>query len=238
MIVIFRVNKLQFLVFTLTITAAFSAAHALEENTYCFNKSVNLHEARASLGLLLLPKDTVEEDIPNNCLDIITSVDRGKLFEKYLSKRYALLRDAKSSDNLRTQCRLDLRTTKKMKSESMTFKIGEQNKFNNADTRGSNVSVTEILLGSGIPGEIEVGSEKLKVTCQLAGVDKANLIFSFSDKKNITASTQVQLKKEEWQNIASVVKDLNQQSKIIGIPETEITKSEENTEIVYELQFK
>jgi hypothetical protein len=46
------------------------------------------------------------------------------------------------------------------------------------------------------------------------------------------------LKKGEWANIASVLKDLSEKKKSIEIPQSEINQIRSKTEIEYELQFK
>jgi hypothetical protein len=96
----------------------------------------------------------------------------------------------------------------------------------------------ELLLGAGKNGEIGIGEQNLKVICQPFGNDTANLIFSYSEIKKTAVNSQVMVKKGEWLNIASVVKDLNDKTKTLGIPQTEISQTTEKNETLYELQFK
>ncbi|MDD4973215.1 MAG: hypothetical protein PHY93_02640 [Bacteriovorax sp.] len=211
-----------------------------------------MRDVYKSLKILLLPRDIVEFRDEDSCIDIVTSLDRGKLFEKYLSKRYSLKRDAGVSDRIEAEklplnendCRLDLKTTKKTKIDTSNFKIGEKNVLNKGETANRSVNIMELLLGAGINGEIGIGEENLKVICQPFGSDSANLIFSYSEIKKtivnsqVLVSSQVIVKKGEWLNIASVLKDLNDKTKTLGIPQTEISQTTEKNETVYELQFK
>lgn len=194
-----------------------------------------MRNVRSSLDILLLPKDIITLDPTENCLDIITSGDRGKLFEKYLSKRYDLKRGTKE---IVPDCHLELKTTKKSKFQSTTLQIGEKNALSKTDSTSDSVSSMNFLIGSGFSGELEVEPRKLKVTCQLIGTESASLVFSFSEKNSVSASSQVQVKKGEWLNIASVVKDLNDKTQTIGMPQSEMGQSSGSSEIVYELQFK
>lgn len=235
-IAIYRVNSLIFLcLFFLSLEA-----RSQDMRSYCFDRSVNLREAHQSLKILLLPKDIVDQRIEDNCLDLITSSDRGNLFEKFLSKRYDLKKDPQGEAQAAgpKECRLDLKTTKKSKKESSTFKFGEKNAINSAVATMDSISIMEMLLGTDLPGEFEAGDEKLKVTCRLIGSSDASLMFSYSDKNKASVNTQVQLKKGEWLNVASVIKELNDKNKMIGIPQTEISESKGNAETIYELQFK
>lgn len=220
MTVIYRANSF----FLLLQLIFFSQAQAQEISSFCFEHSVSLQAAHQSLGILILPKDIVAQRIEDSCLDIITSPDRGKLFEKYLSKRYDLKKDPGGDvGNGPSECRLDLKTTKKLKVESSDL---------------NSVSIMEMLLGAGLPGEFEAGDDKLKITCQLIGAASASLNFSYTEKSKSSVSTQVVVKRGEWLNVASVIKDLSDKNKTIGIPQIEINQSTGKIETVYELQFK
>lgn len=233
---IYKVNSLIFLF----VVILFSEASSQDMSTYCFDRSVSLSEVHQSLKILLLPKDIVDQRPEDNCLDITLSTDREKLFEKYLGRRYDLKKDPRGEvqNSGGSECRLDLKTTQKTKVESSTLKLGEKNIIASGAASKDSISIMEMLIGAGFPGEFEVGDEKLKVTCQLTGADRASLMFSYSDKNKASVNTQVQLKKGEWLNIASVIKELADKSKTFGIPQSEVSESTGKTETVYELQFK
>lgn len=225
------------------------AQTSTEINPYCFDRSVNLREVHRSLKFLLLPKDIVEFRIEENCLDIVTSPERGKLFEKYLAKRYDLKKDTSTAGRISEvenenvtnkgfDCHLDLKTTRKSKVETSNFKMGEKNILNKGETVSSSVSRMELLLGAGKSGELSVGEESLKVSCQLIGIDSANLIFSYTEKNKASVNTEVLVKKGEWLNIASVLKELNDKTKTLGIPQAEVSHATGKIETIYELQFK
>lgn len=233
--VIYRANSF----FLLLQLVFFSQAQAQEISSFCFEHSVSLQAAHQSLGILVLPKDIVAQRIEDNCLDIITSPDRGKLFEKYLSKRYDLKKDPGGDvGNGPSECRLDLKTTKKLKVESSDLKLGEKNALNDNVAIRNSVSIMEMLLGAGLPGEFEAGDDKLKISCQLIGAASASLNFSYTEKSKSSVSTQVVVKRGEWLNVASVIKDLSDKTKTIGVPQIEINQSTGKIETVYELQFK
>ncbi len=243
---IYKVNS----IILILLSILFSEARSQEMSSYCFDRSVSLREVQQSLSLLLLPKDIVERRVEDNCLDIFLSTDRVKLFEKFLSKRYDLKKDPRSESESKgktdessglgndTKCRLDLRTTKKTKVDSSNLKLGEKNVLNSSATTSDSVSIMEMLLGPGQPGELEAGDEKLKVTCRPLGTGEASLIFSYSDKNKASVNSHVQLKKGEWLNIASVIKELADQNKTIGVPQTEVSESTGKIETIYELKFK
>lgn len=237
-IAIYRANSLLLIFFS----TFFFQAHAQEMNSYCFQRSVSLKEVHQSLSLLLLPKDIVEFRVEENCLDLIVSVDRAKLFEKYLAKRYDLKKDAGDGTSGtavgQTECRLDLKTTKKTKVESSNLKLGEKTVLNADVVTKDSVSIMEMLLGADFPSEFEAGDEKFKITCHLIGTESANLIFSYTEKEKAKVSTQFLLKKGEWLNVASVKKDLAEKNKTLGAPQTEISQSIGKVETLYELQFK
>ncbi len=209
-------------------------------NTYCFGKEVHLIDVKKSLNLLLLPKDNVLLRSDDNCIDISTSVDRGNLFEKYLSKRYDLKTEVRTKREIdkSEECHLNFKTTEKSKIEKSQFKIGEKNLINQNESFKSLSNTMEILLGPGQQGEIAAGEVLLKVICQLIGNDSAQLQFSFTSKTQALVKSEVQLKKGEWVNIASVLKELNEKNQNLGIPQTEFNQISGKVETIYEMQFK
>jgi hypothetical protein len=233
-IAIYRVSSLFFLLASLFSVATAQTPGDL--NSYCFDKNVNLRDVHNSLKILLLPKDIVEIRDEDGCLDIVTSLDRGKLFEKEPTSPERVQTDRLPLNEI--DCRLDFKTTKKTKIDTSHFKIGEKNFLNKGESANQSVSTMELLLGAGKNGEIGIGEQNLKVICQPFGNDTANLIFSYSEIKKTAVNSQVMVKKGEWLNIASVVKDLNDKTKTLGIPQTEISQTTEKNETLYELQFK
>jgi hypothetical protein len=208
--------------------------------TFCFGKEVHLSEVKQSLNLLLIPKDNVLLRADDNCIDIATSVNRGNLFEKYLSKRYDLIKEVRTKREIdkREECRLNLKTTEKSKIEKSQLKIGEKNLINLNESLKSVSNTMEILLGPSQQGELSVGEVALKVICQLIGNDSAQLQFSFTSRNQALVKSEVQLKKGEWLNIASVLNELNEKNQNLGIPQTEFNQTNGKSEIIYEMQFK
>ena len=169
-------------------------------------------------------------------MDIATSSDRGKLFEKFLGKRYDLKREI--SEIKAQDCRLDLKTTKSIKIDTSRFKAGEKNLINKGEASSKITSVMELLLGEGLPGEISVGLNQFKIICRLIGKESANLVISYAEKNQGNLNSEILVKKGEWTNIGSAVKELEDKVKTQGIPQTEIIQTKEKDEIVYELQLK
>lgn len=209
-------------------------------HSFCFDKTTNLNKVNQSLNFLLLPRDIVEQRPEDNCLDIITLPDRANLFEKFLSKRYDLKHEVthESTKVGASSCRLDFKTTNQSKVDVNDFKIGQKNTLRSSETNNRNSSTMELLLGFGNDGDLEVASVKLKVKCQIINDEKANLIFSFNEKNKGSLSTEITANKNEWINVGSVVKDLNEKNKTLGIPQTELNESKRQMETVYELQWK
>ncbi|MDO9183518.1 MAG: hypothetical protein Q7U04_13975 [Bacteriovorax sp.] len=236
MIAIYKVSSF-YILFHALLSLAMAETSA-DLNSYCFEKNVNLQDVHQSLKVLLLPRDIVELRPDDGCLDIFTSLDRGKLFEKYLTKRYDLKNEITNASKKEVGCSLDLRITKKIKVDTNTFKLGERNVLSSTNSTSQSVNSMELLVGVGMESEIGVGEEKLKVKCDLIENDKANLTFSYSETDKANIKTQVIIHKNEWINLASVLKDLNGQVKIIGLSQTEISQSAGINETIYELQFK
>jgi len=117
-------------------------------------------------------------------------------------------------------------------------KVGVKNSVKKSEQTSLNSSTIEFVVGQGIAGELEAGTEKLKVLCRLIGADKASLQFSFYDRGKGGTASEYLLKRGEWLNLGSVIKDLNEKNKTLGIPQTEISTTTGKSEIQYDLQIK
>lgn len=233
---IYRLSKLIFTSSLLILCASVFAQTDL--NTFCFEDDVRLSSVQQSISFLLLPRDTVNLREEDHCIDIVASVDRGKLFEKFLAGRYNLKRARESAPAELEHCTLSLKTTVKNKNDTDSVKVGEKNSLKKSEQTSVSTSLMEFVFGQGITGEVEAGAEKLKVLCRLIGSDKANLQFSFYEKGKGGVASEYLLKRGEWLNLGSVLKDLNEKNKTLGIPQTEMTTTTGKTETQYDLQIK
>ena len=242
---IYKLNSL--LLFIYLVSSSIAYAEASEDmNSYCFGGAVSLAQVKRNLSVLLLPKDIVELREEDHCIDIVSSPDRAKLFEKYLSKRYDLKQDVKTSFSESSKevlpnnsCTVEFKTTKKIKKDEKTFKIGSKNGLKDSEQTSTETSTMDLLLGAGVEGELSATPDSLNIICRpVLGGERANLIFSFVQKDKAKVKTEVLVGRGEWLNVASVVKELNDKLKTIGIPQTEVgsTAGFENT--IYEIRYK
>ena len=215
-------------------------------NSYCFGAAVNLAQVKRNLSVLLLPKDIVEIREEDHCIDIVSTPDRAKLFEKYLSKRYDLKHDVKTSFSESSKevlpnnsCTVEFKTTKKIKKEVKTFKVGSKNGLKDSEQTSTETSTMDLLLGAGVEGELSATPDSLNIICRpVVGSERANLIFSFAQKDKAKVKTEVLVGRGEWLNVASVVKELNDKLKTIGIPQTEVGSTEGFENTIYEIRYK
>ena len=243
---IYKLNSLILFLFLVFSSVAFAQTNA-DMYSYCFGPSVDLNQVKRSLSILLLPKDIVELREEDHCIDIVCSPDRANLFEKYLSKRYDLKKDLKSgfaetsSKEVlpNNSCTVEFKTTKKVKKEVKSFKVGSKNSIKDSEETSTETSSMDLVLGAGLEGEISATPDSLNVICHpLEGGDRANLVFSFAQKDKAKVKTEVLVGKGEWLNVASVVKDLNDKLKTLGIPQTELTTTSGAENTIYEIRYK
>lgn len=231
------------LISSLFILSFLSSSFAAEDLVgFCFERTVNLNEAQQSLSFLLLPREKVFPRKADNCFDVLTSPDRSKLLEKFLSRRYNLIAEtgvsAPGSDLQDMQCRLELTTTRIKKVEVKDFQAGQGLRAAVGTKDVKEVSATELLLGFGRPGSIDLDGRSLQVECVKGATGIYQLTFSYSEQYRSRVSSSVSLKQGETLQIAQVTNDLAGQSKTLGLPQVlyEDTQGKEN--ISYELRIK
>ena len=212
--------------------------------SFCFSPNTDLNEAKQSLSFLLLSKEKVFPREKDNCFDVLTSTDRSKLLEKFLRKRYSLVGDVIEESgpiDLQDQhCQLELKTTRIKKVAATDLKLGKKKHVKAAVSteRIQEVSVSQLLLGLGRPGSLDLEGKSLYVECRKGATGAYQLIFSYSEEYKARVSSEVSVKKGEALQVAQVSRDLAEKSKTLGLPETLYKEVEGQDEISYELQIK
>ena len=198
-------------------------------------------EVRDSLSFLLLPKEKVFVREKAYCIDILTSTDRVKLLEKFLSKRYTLVSGVSVGETSAPvnegHCQLEFTSirTKEATDEVVTLK---KKKILTKKESHQETSVSEILLVMGKPGLLEVGSKTISMECQRGASGTYQLSFFLSEQDKTKVSSQVSVRAGETVNITEVCNDLNEKNKILGIPEISFTESQSKDKVDYQLKVK
>lgn len=208
--------------------------------SYCFEQTTNLQEAQQSLSFLLLPKEKVFPRPEQNCFDVLTSTDRSKLLEKFLSKRYTLISEqgvSTRSENIQAQqCQLELKTTKTKEINTREFRLGRANDAKVGSRTRQEVSISQLLLGSGRPGTLELEGRSLYIECRKSESGTYQLIFSYSEIYRMKVSSEVSVKRGEVIQIAQITNDLASKSKTMGLPQSVYRDVEGQENISYELK--
>lgn len=208
--------------------------------SYCFEQTTNLKEAEKSLSFLLLPKEKVFPRPQQNCFDVLTSTHRSKLLEKFLSKRYTLISERGAStdfENLQAQqCQLELKTTKVKSANTKDFRVGRSNNASVGTSSTQEVSTSQLLLGSGRPGTLELEGRSLYIECRKTESGYYQLIFSYNEIYRAKVSSEVSVRRGESVQIAQITNDLASKSKTLGLPQSLYREVEGQENISYELK--
>ena len=231
------------LISSFLILSFLSSSFAAEDLVgFCFERSVNLSQAQQSMSFLLLPHEKVFPRAADHCFDVLTSTDRSKLLEKFLSRRYNLIAEtgvsAASSDLQDMQCRLELTTTRIRKEEVKGFRAGAGLMAAAGTKDVKEVSSSELLLAFGRPGTLDLEGRSLQVECTKGASGVYQLTFSFSEQYRSRVSSSVSLKQGETLQVAQVTKDLASQSKTLGLPQAHYEDIQGKENISYELRIK
>jgi hypothetical protein len=231
------------IIFTLSCSLSFATEDLA---SFCFKRPINLVEAQKNLEFLLLPHEQIYLRTKDYCIDVNTSTDRAKLLEKFLRKSYTLVEETRIrrplvEGSLNNQnCQLELKTTKKKKVENTDAQVGIKNgiAISSGVETASEVSTSEILLGLGKPGFLEMDGHSLYVECSGGGRGIYQLVFSYSELYRSKVSSEVTVKQGESVQIAQITNDLNNKSKMLGLPESIYQEAAGSENINYELQIK
>jgi hypothetical protein len=220
---------------------AFHSYASLDLETFCVNPPANMNEVKESLSFLLLKDEKVFVRQKEACIDVVTSPDRVKLLEKFISKRYTLVSEARESrvpDLNDSHCQLEFKTVTTKKSNDDILRSGRIVKITSSRGSGQEVSIAKLLLSLGKPGSLDVGDRSLWVECRRGASGVYQLIFSFTEKDRAQVSSEVSVKANEPLSIAQVTSELNEKNRKLGIPEISIVDSSGQESKEYFLEVK
>jgi hypothetical protein len=133
---------------------------------------------------------------------------------------------------------LELVTKRTNNTAAKDFRIGTQNNASASENSVQEYSTAQILLGVGKPGTLELEGKSLYVECSKGATGVYNLVFSYSEMYRSKVSSTVSLRQNETLQIAQITKDLNQQSKTLGLPQSLYAETEGQENISYELKVR
>ncbi|MEA9355217.1 hypothetical protein SHI21_03350 [Bacteriovorax sp. PP10] len=134
------------------------------------------------------------------------------------------------------QCQLELKTTKTKEINTRDFRLGRASSARAGTRSTQEVSTSQILLGSGKPGTLELEGRSLYIECRKTESGIYQLIFSYSEIYRMKVSSEVNVKKGESVQIAQITNDLASKSKTLGLPQSLYRDVEGQENISYELK--
>lgn len=208
--------------------------------SYCFARNVSLQEVKRELNDLLLPREKVIFRTVDSCIDIVTSSDRGKLLEKFLRKRYTLVTETSMMEmedsKVLEHCRLEFKSTTKKLVDAKNVVIGSAKEFKSSGNSLTEISTSQILLGLGKPGSLDVGGQSLEVECRKGAIGYYQLLFKYAGALDHIQS-EASLRAGEVLNVGSIAKEMNEKNKNIGMPQARFQNATSNEVTTYELKI-
>lgn len=210
--------KIPIIIFSLIL----NTAHA-ELVGFCFDRSVGLADAKGYLNTILAPGDRIYKRESFHCLEVKTAKRRKELYDKWLRRRFRLIRtyDESSANALAPSvgisqnCTIDIE--KKSSGSGTTDSVGISKSAQASSDSFKEAGTTRwrLLLGEGRKGHIEVNGQKVALICQPRG---AHFVI---DVEVITASgslgSSVTVKKNQRVDLAGIVDDINRKTNRVDV---------------------
>lgn len=207
--------------------------------SFCFEKKVSLSEAAKNLDFLLLPTEKIALRPGDHCLDVLTSPHRTKLLEKFLSKRYNIISETGVSGPSEIEhCRIDFKTLSNKKIETNNASLGKVTNLGTSEQSRTEVSSAQLLLASGKQGSIEVYGRSLDIECKKGASGFYQLAFFFRDQAGNSARSEITVRESELVNVGSIVKELDEKNKTLGLPTSNVSETKGYENINYELKIE
>lgn len=219
------------------------SAWSLEPLTgFCFTMGTDLKQVEAYLSPLLLPKERLDLRHNLGCVELPLGLHRKPLFERYLNKRYPIIRSYAGTGNsyptrpsvtkTLKNCRIEVLKITDHTTTTDTAKAGQQSRLNQSNSKGSEISKSQLLLGEGLGGHLEVDGDRVELTCFYRGLRREIQVTLNSATGSLQSSIMASI--GEKIDLGSVVKEIKDKNREIGYPkgiEYEKTKGNSSSQI-------
>lgn len=214
---------------------SFSSWASEEVKTYCFNRNEPVSKIASEISFLQTGGDRIQLRRVDNCLDIYTSDLRISLYEKMLYRNYHPIenRSEEVGDLTGEHCRLEFKEIKKRNVTESKLSIGSNNVLSDTDKNKDEVTATELLMSPRKQSNITVGNNSLNLECIKQSNENYQIILSMTDK----VKTVVSGKSGTVIDLASIVNELNEKKKTLGIPQSELIQTKGTEQVRYELKI-
>jgi len=216
-----------------------SSSFASEDvGTFCFEKSTPASVVYRAIEFLQTGSDKIQMRRDENCLDVYSSTDRMKLYEKMIYKNFTPISTGSveaANESFTNQCRIELKEIKKSNLNETVARAARDSKFKVSEKESDNVTRSELLMTSGKRSILTAGDFSLFVECVKTKAEIYQLSFYLGDKGN-SVQTNVDVRAGEVIDLGGIARDLNEKSKTVGIPVTEIKNQTGKETTKYELK--
>ncbi len=209
--------------------------HSFAYETFCFQRGVNLNEVKKHVLAITSPRDKVFLQERTHCLEIQMNSSKRDLIQKWISKRYTVVNNRGAGalpEPVFEPCRLSVEKIMKEKSNEKQFSVGQRNRLQETELKGSGKSVSSLVLGKGSDGTIRVNDQKVDLMCTQSGQQAYQVKISLSSLSQ-AISTQVRVVKGQRVDLGAVVENLNREATLKGIP-LGFVKNKKSGRIIYQ----
>jgi hypothetical protein len=216
-----------------------SSIFAAEDvGSYCFGMDTNVLRVQSQIAFLQTGNDKIQIRSAENCLDIYSTSDRLKLYEKMIFKNFKPINSETVSggDDTKNHCRVEFIETRKKDVNNKVINISNDSKISQGNVKNDEVTTSEIMMSPGKKSFLTVGERQLSVECvkTIAGIYQ--LSFYFGEQRKASLETTVSAVAGQVIDVGNIVKEIDNKTQTIGVPVTEM-KSETGTEnIKFELK--
>jgi hypothetical protein len=206
--------------------------------TFCFENNTPVSRVQSAIDFLQTGNDKIQLRNKDNCLDIYSSSDRLKLYEKMIYKNFSPISTGlveNNNDGFSNQCRIELKEIKNSTISDSVGRIGSDAKLKVSDKDANSTTRSELLMTSGKRSSLTAGEINLFIECVKTKNDIYQLAFFLENQAN-AIQTSIDVKVGEVIDLGGIVKELNEKSKTIGVPVTEIKTQTGTIKTKYELR--
>lgn len=216
-----------------------------DANSFCFEKDVSVTQVEKVISFLITGNDRINLRDEDHCVDIVTSSERIKIYEKLIWKNFKPLAknnfkniESNEIDLNQEHCHLVIREIKKNKNETNKLSVIPKTNIEKSIANKTETVTQELMILRGKSASMKVGNQFLQIQCIKNDSGRYQLTIYLDELNKNSISTSVDLKESDIVNLGNIKKELNEKSKTIGLTQLAQGEQASSEDITYELSIK
>lgn len=216
-----------------------SSLFALESLVICYDSPLKMSQAVEKLKIILTREESYESIGKGNCLSLQIVSDREDLIFRFMGRNLYPTQiygsSGLSQDSSKQECQINIEKTSLENLSTEEIQLMKAGRLSVEKVNAQKKITAHLLLTENLPGTLTYERDDYVVVCKSRGqqYELSFYLRSINENKRNSLSSSVRINKGEKKEIGSILKEVNEKTSNVAIPNGLEYKKREGIESEY-----